>query len=38
MKHLEEHYVQGNRSDQDVLLYYTTTGKNFKLIISSYKL
>ena len=28
MKHLEEHYVQGNRSDKDILFYYTTTGKN----------
>ena len=37
MKHLEEHYVQGNRSDQDVLLYYTTTGKNAKFVISSNK-
>jgi len=26
MKHLEEHYVQGNRSDKDILFYYTTTG------------
>ena len=37
MKHLEEHLVQGNRSDQDVLLYYTTTGRDSKFIISSYK-
>ena len=28
MKHLEEHYVQGNRSEKDILFYYTTTGKN----------
>ena len=26
MKHLEEHQIQGNRNDQDVLMYYTTTG------------
>lgn len=26
MKHLEEHQIQGNRTDNDVLLYYTTTG------------
>jgi hypothetical protein len=29
MKHLEEHQIQGNRNDQDVLMYYTTTGTNF---------
>ena len=29
MKHLEEHQIQGNRNDQDVLMYYTTTGINF---------
>ena len=27
MKHLEEHQIQGNRTDQDILMYYTTTGK-----------
>ena len=37
MKHLEEHLVQGNRSDKDVLLYYTTTGRDSKFIISSFK-
>jgi acetoacetyl-CoA synthetase len=26
MKHLEEHQIQGNRSPEDVLLYYTTVG------------
>merc|ERR1719264_844063 len=26
MKHLEEHQIQGNRDDSDVLMYYTTTG------------
>ena len=26
MKHLEEHRIQGNRSEDDVLLYYTTIG------------
>lgn len=26
MKHLEEHQIQGNRSHQDVLMYYTTIG------------
>ena len=26
IKHLEEHVVQGNRSSEDTLLYYTTTG------------
>jgi len=26
LKHLEEHQIQGNRSDRDVLMYYTTTG------------
>ena len=29
MKHLEEHQIQGNRNDQDVLMYYTTTGTSF---------
>jgi hypothetical protein len=27
LKHLEEHVVQGNRDNTDVLLYYTTTGQ-----------
>jgi acyl-coenzyme A synthetase/AMP-(fatty) acid ligase len=27
LKHLEEHVVQGNRDNTDVLLYYTTTGR-----------
>lgn len=26
IKHLEEHQIQGNRDDSDVLMYYTTTG------------
>lgn len=26
IKHLEEHQIQGNRSPDDVLMYYTTTG------------
>jgi len=26
MKHLEEHQIQGNRTQEDVLFYYTTTG------------
>jgi len=26
LKHLEEHMIQGNRTDSDTLLYYTTTG------------
>ncbi|XP_023339584.1 acetoacetyl-CoA synthetase isoform X2 [Eurytemora carolleeae] len=26
LKHLEEHIVQGNRSTEDTLMYYTTTG------------
>jgi len=26
MKHLEEHVVQGNRTEKDTLMYYTTTG------------
>ena len=26
MKHLEEHQIQGNRTSDDVLMYYTTIG------------
>ena len=26
IKHLEEHQIQGNRNDSDILMYYTTTG------------
>jgi len=26
LKHLEEHQIQGNRDETDVLMYYTTTG------------
>ena len=26
LKHLEEHHIQGNRSQHDVLMYYTTVG------------